>query len=142
MSTLPKIRALTDAAEVSVSDLRNGGDLPPELRPKAAPRRAQRSEVQIAIDARVAEVYQQWKDQGCEAVWLRCPLAFYAVPPAKRRDMHDKIRKAGRLHKVQIQFGRDDLLDDQGNALVVFTVKDPSTKELELLLCPSRFFAA
>jgi hypothetical protein len=56
------------------------------------------------------------------------------VPKAKVKDMRDKIRKAGRLgvrlggrvHEVQIRFGREDLFDKDGDVLVTFTVVDKS----------------
>lgn len=124
---LPSVRSVTESARVTVKDLDHGGDLPSGLIPHAAPKRASRSEVQIKIDARVAEVYQAWCEQGKEKVWLRCPHAFYAVPEVKVKDMRDKIRKAGRLLQVQIRFGRADLYDQEGNVLVVFTVVDKSS---------------
>lgn len=128
---LPSVRSVSEPVRVTVEDLDYGGDLPVGLIPHAAPKRATRSEVQIKIDTRVAEVYQRWCDEGKEKVWLRCPHAFYAVPPVKAKDMRDKIRKAGRLLQVQVRFGRTDMYDAEGNMLIVFTVVDKSSTAKE-----------
>lgn len=124
-TALPSIRALTGTREqVSLSDLQNGGELPAELVPKAAPRPARLSDVQLTVNSRVTEVHQRWVAEGREQQWLRCPHAFYAVPPAKAKDMREKILKAGQLLKVRIWFGRADLSDNIGNTLITFTVVD------------------
>lgn len=123
-AALPTIRAITDPQEVSLADILKEGDLPAELILKAAPRHHPRSTVQIAIDHRVNQVYHEWVASGRKESWLDCPHAFYAVPPSKAKSMRDKIREAGRLLRVQIWFGRTDLYDERGNALIAFTVID------------------
>ena len=105
---------LLDEAEVAQDEIRA--------------RTSERDEDQLQIDTEVKKLHAAWEKAGKPAPGPKAPYSRYVVPKDDRADLKNMIRRAVRLHKVNVVIYKD-AVTASGNYQVKFNLAPATVTE-------------
>lgn len=81
--------------------------VPVEDRGTVRRKRVERKEQQRAIDAKVLDVWKEWRDSGRPTDWLLMPVKFWRIEKKFAEDAKFFLGKAATMHGKKLVLGED-----------------------------------
>lgn len=100
-------------------------DVAPEDRGNLRRQRIERSAQQKAVDAKVIEVWREWRNSGSQKEWTRMPIKTWLISERFAEQAHTMLYKATQLHGKKLVTGKDTPAKDQpGKVRIPYCVVD------------------